>query len=206
MLHPFLSFITEEIYQLLPPDNHDSFSRYEYVITAPYPEIRSEREDYGIAEQFSSFQELVRGIRTIRSEFTIPPGKKINIHIKTDPGFQGTDFFSDQVPLIALLAGGNSVQLSENRPETEGAVPVAGNGFEAFVFVRDAIDVPKEIARLEKELEKLSNQLKKTEGKLGNKKFIANAPEEIVEKERGIQQELISKTRKIQRHLLDLNK
>ena len=206
LLHPFLSFITEEIYQLLPPDNQGTFPRYEYVITAPYPEIRPEREDPGIAERFGPLQELVRGIRTIRSEFTIPPGKKINIHIKTDPGFQGTDFFSGQIPLITLLTGGNSVQLSENRPETAGAVPLAGNGFEVFVFVRDVIDVPKEIAKLEKELEKMSCQLKKTEKKLGNTQFLANAPENIVEKERGIQQELSGRIRKIEGHLVDLNK
>lgn len=202
LLHPFLSFITEEIYQKLPKT--ENLPLCGSVITAPYPEERKERENPETGEKFASLQELVRGVRTLRSEFTIPPSKRISLHVKTDEGFAAAGFFQEYTDLITLLLGGENITISTQVPDKEGAVQVAGNGFEAYVYVRDVIDVHGEVERLKKELGKLTAQLKKTEGKLGNEKFLKNAPEDIVEKEKSIQKELSSKIDKITAYIQNL--
>ena len=202
LLHPFLSFITEEIYQKLP--NTDGL-----LITSPYPQEEPGRERFDLAAKFESLQELVREVRTLRSEFTLPPSSKIRVYVRTDPGFFACDFFSNHHALIADLIQASELSISEKGtevegPDLEGSVPVPGKGFVAFVYVKDVIDVPKEIKKLEKEREKLLSRLDKVEKKLANEQFIQRAPRDVIEKEQSIRQELAGKLEKIDRHLKDL--
>jgi valyl-tRNA synthetase len=201
LLHPFLSFITEEIYQKLP--NTEGL-----LITSRYPKEDPGREDFDLAEKFESLQELVREVRTLRSEFTIPPSSTIRVHVRTDPGFFATDFLQSHHALIADLMQASELGIAEkgskDEPELEGSVPVPGKGFTAFVYVKDVIDVPKEIEKLKKEREKLESKLVKVEKKLTNSQFLERAPGDIIEKEKNIRRELTGKLEKIGRHLKDL--
>ncbi len=197
LLHPFLSFITEEIRRKLPGIEGS-------IAVAPYPEHRTEREAPEIDEHFASLQALIRGVRTLRSEFTIAPERKIRVHVRIAEDFRSGEFFRDHQELIGFLVNSDGISISSERGDTSGSVPVAGLGFEAFAFVRDVIDVPKQVQRLQKEESRLSGLIQGSEKKLTNRKFTENAPAEVVEKERLKLGELSERRAKIREYIGEL--
>jgi len=199
LLHPFLSFITEEIYQKLPVHG-------ESIINAAYPSVVAERENREIASMFGSVQELIRSVRTVRSEFTIPPEKKIRVTVKTDPGFSAAGFFASQRAVIESLAGIGELSFTEVKSEGSGSIAIPGNGFEAFLFVRDVIDVPKQLEKLKKESVNLEKLIAQTKGKLSNEQFLSHAPEEIVAKEKGKLAEFSERKGKIATYIAELSR
>ena len=199
LLHPFLSFITEEIYQKLPNSR-------ENIITAPYPEEISSRNYIEVSEKFELLQDLIRGIRTIRSEFTIAPEKRIPIKVTMDSDFIADKMFTDHFNLIKSLTRASELSIDKVKPDTNGSIPVPGKGFETFIFISDIIDVPVEIAKLEKEGKKNDKLLNSTKGKLKNEKFLSNAPDEVVEKEKEKLNEFKERKIKIDGYLEELRK
>jgi len=177
LMHPFLSFITEEIYQQLPGHG---FS----LVTAAYPIADPSRDDTAMATRFAALQDLVRGIRTLRSEFTIPPDKDIAVVVGLDAGYPHGDFLKAHRDLAALFTGSQNLSFGEVGVKPAGAVTVVGKGFESYVLVRDIIDVPKEKEKLRKTIEKTAGYAASVEKKLANQAFVASAPGEIVEGER----------------------
>jgi valyl-tRNA synthetase len=199
MLHPYLSFITEEIYQKLPQTEGA-------LITAEYPEVSDSRKFPETAASFSLLQDLIRGIRTLRSEFTIPPEKKIPVTVFMDAGFIAEAFFTSHEALIAQLVNTDELVLTTQRPDPSGSVAAAGTGFEAFVFIRDVIDIDKEIAKLRKEKDKMEKMVKQTTGKLKNERFLSNAPDDVVEKEKSKLAEFTERAEKINFYITELEK
>ena len=198
ILHPFLPFITEEIFQKLPLDNKS-------IVNSPYPVYTAEHSDFGLASSFESLQELIRSVRTMRSEFTVAPSKKISMIIRLDEGFRAKDFFENQTELMKFLISASDIEFTDKKPSGSGYIPVAGNGFEVYVLLKDVIDIPKEIAKLEKEIEKQEKLLKRTEGKLSNPTFLEKAPEDIIEKEKASKEELTLMIDKMKQNLKELS-
>jgi valyl-tRNA synthetase len=194
LLHPFVSFLTEEIYQKLP--NTDS-----YVITAEYPVYDENLNAPEAAAQFSMLQDVVRSVRTLRSEFAIPPEKRVRVALKIEKSNKAAEYLYEQQDRIAGFVHASELSISDEIASIEGSVPVAGNGFEAFVFIRDAIDVPAEIAKLKKEQGKLQKNKEAVTKKLSNEKFLSNAPEAVVKKEKGKLDEFTQLLEKIEGHL-----
>jgi valyl-tRNA synthetase len=177
LAHPFLPLITEEIYQKLPAHG-DS------IMSQPYPSADPIREDPAVEAKFASLQELVRAIRTIRSEFTIPPDRKIEVTVVTEKGAGTRENFESHRGLVIHLAGCGTLAFQDARPAGTGAIAAAGKGFEVFVLIREAIDAPKEIARLKKDREKAEEESRRTEAKLANSAFVERAPKEVVDREK----------------------
>jgi valyl-tRNA synthetase len=200
LLHPFLPFVTEEIYQKLPGE-----IRREHLINAPYPRFQPERLQPEAAEEFSALQEVIRAVRTIRSEFTLPPEKKIRVVVRNDVDFFAASYVKASAALITNLVNAGKLEIVTEKPDTVRAVPAAGNGFEAFVYVSELIDVEKEKGRLEKEADSLKKLLLATEKKLQNRGFTENAPAEVVEKERGKLKEFQDRMQKVERYLRELS-
>ena len=175
LLHPFVSFVSEEIYDKLP-------ERKKALIVSAYPEYTPDRDDPELAARFSVLQELVQAVRTVRSEFTLPPAKKIKIRFRCDAGLK--DFLEGEKALIASLIKADDIGYLEKGSGAGGTVTAVGKGFEVFVFVRDAIDVGKEIERMKKTLEKTVQLKEQTEKKLSAENFVSRAPEEVIRKER----------------------
>lgn len=194
LAHPFLSFITEEIYQKLPGVSGN-------IISASYPEFREELHAPADAEHFEALQNLIRGARTVRSEFTVPPEKKVDLFVRTDAGYGGRSFFQDHAVLISRLTGAEELVFVDERPQGEGLIPVAELGFELFVDLRGAIDIAREGEKLKKEAEKLRGLKKATEGKLKNERFLANAPADVVEKEKGKLEEFSQRLEKVDSYI-----
>ena len=199
MLHPYLSFITEEIYQKLPQTEGA-------LITAAYPQVSDERNFPETAEHFGLLQDLIRGIRTLRSEFTIPPEKKIPVTVFMEKEFAAAGFFEAHKALIAQLVNTDELVLTSDKPSIEGSVACAGSGYESYVFIRDVIDIEKEIAKLKKEQQKMDKMVKQTEGKLRNEKFLSNAPDDVIEKEKSKLAEFKERAEKVGFYIAELSK
>jgi len=197
LLHPFLSFITEEIYQNLP--GADGF-----LMKKSFPEVSEARDFPEEASLFESLQEMIRGVRTLRSEFTIPPEKRVTVKVLTDSGFAGHEFFQDNRSLASELMKSPDLEILKDKPDTEGSVPVAGKVYEAYVYIRDVVDIPKEIAKLKKEADKQDKLIISTTKKLSNSGFLDRAPAEVIEKEKEKLAEFEDRSEKVKRYLKDL--
>ena len=195
LMHPFLSFITEEIYQKLP--NTEGM-----IITSEYPRYDENRVYEKEHRIVSNMQEFVKSIRAVRSELQIGPERKLSVIYRPDGDSPAISFIESQKELISSFINASSLTVdTEKSCSIEGTVPVAGPGFEAFVFVKDAIDVESEIRRVELEIAKSEQLLKKSEMKLNNEKFIQNAKEEAIEKEKAKHEEFTEKIEKGKKHL-----
>ncbi|MFP4490001.1 MAG: valine--tRNA ligase [Spirochaetaceae bacterium] len=199
LLHPFLPFLTEEIYQKLPAGKG-----YEHLITAPYPAESGQREQAETAAHFELLQEAIRSVRTLRSEFTIAPEKKLRVAVRTDEGFGGVDFFQEHRRLMEFLTNAEDLTVSDTVEDAAGSVPLAGKGYEVFVYIADVIDVAKEVENLQREQKKLEKLAVSTDKKLKNPGFTGNAPPEVVEKERGKLQEFEERLEKVKRYISQL--
>ena len=208
LLHPFLPFLTEEIYQKLPPFlpvvQPPISARPASIMISHYPLVDSARENVRAAALFGSVQEAVRLVRTMRSEFTVPPGQRVRVHLKTEPGFEAASFLAGHRDLMELLMTASEVTFSESGPSAPGSIPVVGTGFEAYVFIREVIDVNEQVAKLTREIEKSGGALTAVERKLANPSFVAKADEAIVAKEREKKAELERKIAKMTDYIREL--
>ncbi len=195
LMHPFMSFITEEIYQKLPNVSGS-------LISSVYPTYMEERNFGNEALLVSRMQEAVTSLRAVRSELGIPIERKIRVVIKGDKDFMGNAFFEEEKTLMAsFINAGELVIDTMGSVDVTGAFPVAGTGYESYVFVREAIDIDKEIDRLNTELVKNEQSLEGVLKKLSNEKFINNAKEEAIAKEQGKKIEFEEKLEKGNKHL-----
>ena len=194
LMHPFLSFITEEIYQKLP--NHEGD-----VITALYPEYSADAEDKEADDLVGLLQEASRVVRAARANLQIAPEKKLKVVIRM-PESASAAFFRQEADLMKSFMTASSIVIdTDGSEDVKGAFPATAIGFEAFVFVRDAIDIDAEIKRLENEIQKNTALLEASEKKLSNENFISHAKPEAIEKEKGKKAEFEEKIEKAKEHI-----
>jgi len=178
LLHPFLPFVTEEIYGMLP----NAEGR---LISVSYPEWTVARESPQIQAHFESLKEIVTLVRTLRSEFQIAPEVSMPLSLVFDDGYAHVAFIREQVALIRLLAGASAVSVDSMGGEArEGTVSLAAEGLTIRVQVRGLVDIGKLVERLSKEKDKESTYIAKLESKLSNSAFLSSAPPDIIEKEK----------------------
>ncbi|NCD04753.1 MAG: valine--tRNA ligase [Spirochaetia bacterium] len=195
LMHPFLSFLTEEIYSKLPNVN-------DQLINSKYPKYSEDRNYELETKIVNCMQDAVRGVRALRADLQIAVDKKIKVIIKTDKDFIATNFFKEKNALLMNFMNANSLEIDDsNSLDTSKAVPVAGSGFESFVFVREAIDIEKEISKLEKEIQAAQKNLEGTLRKLSNEKFLANAAQVAIDKENSKKAEFEEKIEKSTKHI-----
>jgi valyl-tRNA synthetase len=206
LVHPFLPLITEEIWQKLPPlpgrNTPASADGARSIMIQPYPAVEAAREDAAAEAEFAALQDLVRAVRTIRSEFTVPPDRKVDVTVVVDGGLRAT--FESHRALVAHLAGTKALEFRPDRPAGRDSIPSAGKGFEVFVHIREAIDVPRETARLGREREKTLAERQRLEAKLANAAFVERAPAEVVARERERLAEMAERVEKIDGYLATL--
>ncbi|HWR13167.1 MAG TPA: valine--tRNA ligase [Rectinemataceae bacterium] len=199
LLHPFLPFLTEEIYGMLP----NAKGR---LISQPWPKRDDSRLDPELAARFDSLRELVTLGRTLRSEFQIPPEVKMPIEIKFEAGFAAKEFMRQGAALIGLLVNGPEPRFLEpGSPKPIGAVALVGKGFELHIHVKDVVDSGKLIAKLDKDIQRESAFAAKVKAKLSNPAFVASAPADIVAQERTKGAEAESKVTKLRHYVEELS-
>ena len=123
-----------------------------------------------------------------------------------DEDFIAVDLFEEYYSLIKSLTKASELKIQKNKPDTVGSIPVPGKGFEAFIYISDIIDIPVEINKLEKEEKKNTKLLESSERKLINSKFLENAPDDVIEKEKEKLNEFKERKMKITGYLAELQK
>ena len=174
LLHPFMPFITEELYQRLP--NHsETIMRTDWPKESDIPSF--ERE----AEAMESLMDAVRAIRNLRAERKVPIAQKIAVRlVVADPAS-----FSGAEQLLMRLVGADSITMSDVRGEiAKTDIHLVCEGAEAFIPLASLVDLDEERARLEKEIERMRGEVARADAKLSNEKFISRAPEAVVNEER----------------------
>jgi valyl-tRNA synthetase len=195
LLHPFLPFVTEEIYGKLP-------NAKGALIIQAYPDTDAARNNPELDGAFSSLKEMITMVRALRAEFGIPQERKLKLAIRFDQGFASARFILQSAELAALLAGSEALSFVDVKPA--GAIALAGRGFETYVFAREAVDVVQLAARFRKEADKEAQFAGRLEAKLGNPAFSGSAPAEVVAKEQEKLAETKARIAKLEKHLADL--
>ena len=172
LLHPFMPFITEEIWQSLPHDG-ESIMISDWV---KYDEnLNFAKEE----AEFESIMTAVKAIRTRRSEMNVAPSKKAAIYIATAK----KDTFETSKAVIAKLASGSTIEVA-NSFEIENAVSIVTTDATIYIPLGELVDFEAEKARLNKEKDAVLKKLEQTERKLSNEGFLAKAPQTVVEEQK----------------------
>ncbi|MCU0913632.1 MAG: valine--tRNA ligase [Planctomycetes bacterium] len=207
LLHPFLPFITEGIYQklneLVPGRGLAGIAAAApapALAVAPWPGALPALRNPQVEEQIRWVQDVVRAIRDLRSKYNLPPSQKLAVSINA-PAATGAALNADR-RLICQLAGVESLQVAENLPKPNNAATAIVEGTQ--IYVHDVIDPQAERARLEKQKQELEQAIRPIESKLANANFVAKAKPEVVAQAREKLQQLQEQLRAIQKHLDEL--
>ncbi|MFJ1390721.1 valine--tRNA ligase [Capnocytophaga canimorsus] len=190
LLHPFMPFITEEIWQHITERKPE-----EALVVAKYPEITSFDEQ--ILAEFETAAEVISGIRTVRKEKNIPFKEEMPLSVLNNE--QTATTFD-----VIITKLGNLSELKYVNQKVEGAISFRVKSNEYFIPMQGNINVEEEIKKLEEELKYTQGFLASVEKKLSNEKFVSSAPEKVVEMERKKQADALAKIETIQESLKNL--
>ncbi len=196
MLHPFMPFVTEEIYHILPATSGS-------VMKATYPYDENTYNGFkneAIEKDMTFVFELISGIRNIRSEMNIQPSMKIKVLVNTQDEHEKITIAENKAIIVNLATLESLFFCDKENIPTASASCVTGNTT-SFVSLEGVIDFDSEISRLEKELEKNTKELRSVQKRLHNESFLEKAPEEVIEKVRNQHADLEEKNNKLKENL-----
>ena len=193
LLHPFMPFITEEIWQKLPKEGVS-------IMTAPFPEFDASRRDQEMEEELGLVMDVITGVRNIRGEMNLNPGLTLNLMIKTENPRQETTV-SNHVNYIRELARVDQFIAGESVVKPKVAASSILDGMDLIVPLEGLMDFEEEKNRVEKELKKIEKDIIVLDKKLSNPNFVEKAPAEVIEKDRLRKQTLSEKQTKLKIHL-----
>jgi valyl-tRNA synthetase len=192
LLHPFMPFVTEEIWQTIKkylPESPGS------IVISRYPEKLS--RDLQAEEEMACIMEAVTGIRNIRGELNIPPAAEVRVLVKIFTDEAGT-ILRDNLPLVQRLAKAGEVTIGRDLEKPKGAATGVKDSFELYIPVEGLLNIDEEIGRLMKEKMKVAESLGFLNKKLMSDDFLKRAPKEVVEKEQAKFQELVLKNERLE--------
>ena len=193
LLHPFIPYVTEEIYSYLPTTKG-------LIIKADYPRYNSRLSYKKEAKAFEGVIGLIKTVRAMKVEVGCPPARKVHVYLTTE----SRRLVSVNKGAILRLAGASEVSFSENGAEAGAKVvsSVCELG-QVFVPLGELVDLEKEKARLTKELERLVGEIARADGKLNNQNFVSKAPKKLVDDERAKLERLLDAKAKTEQRLKD---
>ncbi len=181
LLHPFMPFVTEEIWQHLPHEG-------ETIMLAPWPVATGSLQDPEAEAAMDTLVELVRGIRNVRAEYNVPNGRAI--HALLRPGALGRSLDELRVLFVRLCRVEALALLAADAPDPANCATVVVNDTTIYLPLAALIDVAAERQRLGKERDQLQQRLQRSQNMLANEQFVARAPAAVVERERAGNAEL----------------
>ena len=214
LLHPFIPFVTEEIYsklprkeinenraktesnKILPSETYDGL-----LVSAPYPEFKSERNDEKITARFNALKDVIRSVRGLRNECGVNPADKINLALLVVKG-SAAEVCKEKADMIQLLAGLSKIEFVEEKPAK--SIGTVGTGFEAFILLDGNINKEQLLKHFNKDLETGRKDAERIEFKL-NGKFGQHAPAEVVQAERDKLVEIKRRIEKLESYVAALN-
>lgn len=195
LLHPFMPFITEEIYSAIPHDD-------ESIMISNWPQYEEQLNFEIESDNFEKIIAAIRSIRNIRSEMNVPNSRKADIYIET----KFTNIFEDCSLIVKKLAMSDKIEIMENidSNSTENCVQIVTDSARIFLPLDNLIDKKKELDRLLKEQEFCKKEIEMFEKKLSNENFLSRAPKHIVEKEQKKLDNIKQKLEKTNKSIEDL--
>ncbi|MCR4963127.1 MAG: valine--tRNA ligase [Firmicutes bacterium] len=193
LLHPFIPFITEEIWQQLPHQG-------ETVMLAAYPDGKDMAAYPREAEQMNLVMDIVRCIRNLRAEMNVPMGKKARVILQGEASLLAQVKPAESY-ILSLAAADSIIWAEPAAAQEEQAAKGHVRGVDIYLPLAGLIDLNKEIARLQKEIDSCQKDMQRLSAKLSNASFLAKAPEAVVEKEKQKEKEAQEKLASLQAHL-----
>lgn len=193
LVHPFMPFITEEIWQLL-----DERKDGESISITDYPKFDAKKIDESAENEIEFVQDVVTAIRNIRGEMNIPPSKAINVFLKS------SKITNAQERYIKSLVKIEDLVVDENLDKPKASASAVVKGCDIFIPLEGLIDVNLERARIEKEISRLLNSYNGVRKKLENENFVSKAPAEVIEREKQKMNDWQKALEKLQSILEDL--
>ncbi len=176
LLHPFMPFITEELYQSLP-------NVEETIMRASWPKYTNDFQFAEEAEEMEGVMDVIRSIRNLRAEMNVPPARRTAVYMVT-PAENAPAFEMARAYLMKLAGAENVIVQQDKNGIPKGAVNAVCAMGEAFIPLDQLIDIDKEIERVNKEINRMKGEVARAEGKLGNPGFVAKAPEKVINEEK----------------------
>ncbi len=177
LLHPFMPFITEEIYHHLP-------SEFESIMISKWPEYDESSYRPEEEKKMEMVMEAIKAIRNVRAEMNVVPSRKAKVMIVTGNEEVKAAMEEGKMYFERLASASEVVILAEKQGIPEGAVSAQMNGAEIYLPLEDLVDFEKELERLNKEKDNLEKELQRVKGKLENQGFVAKAPQNVIEEEK----------------------
>lgn len=196
LLHPFIPFISEEIWQRLP---HEGCS----IMVGPWPEVDRGFVDSDCDREMDLIMKEVTAVRNIRSDWKVPPSKRVEVIIQVSTRAQ-EEILKENLSYIEQLAKASVIEIGRKAAKPAGSVTTIAEGVGTYVRLRGLIDLEKERARLSKDRKDVITELERVDSKLKKKGFIKKAPPEVVEKEKVKRKELREKKGRLEAHLKEI--
>ena len=195
LLHPFMPFVTEEIWQKTKGERQASLRHEpESIMISGYP--KSLQRYYQEEEDMSYIIDAVMGVRTIRGELNISPSLKLSVSIKTYSDFADR-VLTKNVQYVRSLARAEEIIIGTNVRKPEGSATAVKSSMEIYVPLKGVLNIASEIDRLNKDIAKIETSIASLNKKLFNDDFLRKAPKEIVDKEKSKYDELVTMKERI---------
>ncbi|AQU79043.1 valine--tRNA ligase [Planococcus faecalis] len=196
LLHPFMPFITEEIWQNLPHEG-------ESITVAAWPTVDNSLTDQSQSSSMKLLMDVIRSVRTIRAEVQSPMSKKVPLTISAKDANTHA-VLEANAAYIERFCNPETLTIGENMVAPEKSMSAVVSGAELFVPLKGLIDIDAELARLGKEREKWAKEVKLVSGKLSNERFVSKAPEAVVAEERAKQADYLEKHATVEKRIEEL--
>ena len=177
LLHPYMPFITEEIYCTLHPEE-------ETIMLSDWPVYQDAWHFEKEEEMVEHSKDLVKGVRNVRTEMDVPPSRKAKLFVVSDDASLRETFETMKEAYMTLASASEAVVQADKTGIGEDAVSVVIPGATVYLPLEDLVDFEKEKERLTKEKERLTKELARSKGMLSNEKFLSKAPEAKVQEEK----------------------
>ncbi|WP_419886811.1 valine--tRNA ligase [Paenibacillus sp. B-A-8] len=196
LIHPFMPFISEEIWQHLPHEG-------ETITLAAWPEYDAALENPQAVAEMNLLMDVIRAVRNIRAEVNVPMSKKVELIIKA--GNEETlSIITRNDNYIGRFCNTSSFEAGLNPQTPDKVMSAVVTGAELLLPLSGLIDIEQEIARLEKEVQTLNSEVERVEKKLSNQGFVAKAPAKVIEEERAKQADYSAKREKVLARIAEL--
>ena len=179
LIHPIMPFISEEIWQQIAPM---AGKTGDTIMTQPYPEMEPDKVDETAEAEMGWLMDVIQSVRQIKGEMNIPAGKRVPVLLSDLTQGQMSVIQNNQATM-AFLAKSESVEIVDGDHAPESAMKQVAST-RILIPLAGLIDKQEELSRLKKEMDNAAKEIARLKGKLGNEKFVANAPADIVEKEK----------------------
>ncbi len=174
LLHPFMPFLTEEIWQALP-------HKGDFLISSAWPEYNKAHDFPKEEKEIETVMNAIKAVRALRAEKNVPPSKKPRLYVETE----NTAAYTDGIPFFKKLAYASEVIIASSTPENSGEMAAAiTSDAKLYMPLAELVDIDKELERIGRELSRAQNDYDRINSKLSNDAFVSKAPEQVVKAER----------------------